>query len=276
MATGVSSSRKLSLFTHLVKHVYTGEIQLPRKTVNILHDFDINDGKYQCRMVDKDKMVQNKVKEFMLDNFYSMAPVPVVLKLFMECKMTSYLEDELDLWCQTGVSYGIFQGDRIVGASFNLFVEKTSERLDYVSAREWLNQAAEVATSQTQHNPVHVWRNTQFLHLQHFNQQIISSQGAKFGLHLACGAVEEVYRRKTNIFIPIIRTICNKIWEQGGVVTMVTNVPWQLEHMNEHFPGKVELVDSVRYNDLELTINEKRVFKPLDELDSIKYIYLIP
>ena len=57
---------------------------------------------------------------------------------------------------------------------------------------------------------------------------------------------------------------------------MVTNVPWQLEHMKKHFPGKVELVDSVRYNDLELTINEKRVFKPLDELDSIKYIYLIP
>ena len=178
MKLKLTSSRKSFLLRHLAKHAYDGNIQLPRTGVNILENFDICEGRYKCKRLEKHKHLQSKVREF-------------VVELFKERKMSDYLEDELNLWCDTGVSFAICDDDKITGVILSLFIEKESDTPDYVSAKEWLNQAADLATSQTRHNPAHVWRNAQFLHLQHFNQQIISKHGAKFGLHAGAGCLSE-------------------------------------------------------------------------------------
>ena len=68
-------------------------MRLPRTRVNVLDDFNLFEGKYQCKRVDKKN--RSKVQAFMLDNFYAIAPVPVVLELYKDRKMTDYLEDEL-------------------------------------------------------------------------------------------------------------------------------------------------------------------------------------
>jgi len=139
MTSGLSSVNKVNLLKHLAKHAYNGEIQLQRTSVNILDNFNISDGKYKCLRVDKDKVVRSKVEEFMLDNFYAIAPVPVVLELYKDGKMTEYLEDELNLWSSCGVSFGVFHGEKVAGAGLNLFVAKPVEDVDYVSARDWHN-----------------------------------------------------------------------------------------------------------------------------------------
>ena len=103
----MTSSGKSFLLRHLAKHAYDGKIQLPRTGVNILENFDICDGKYKCRRLDKHKELQSKVREFVVENFYAPAPVPTALELYKERKMTDYLEDELNLWFDSGVSFGI-------------------------------------------------------------------------------------------------------------------------------------------------------------------------
>ena len=275
MTSSLSSSSRINLLNYLAKYAYNGEIQLPRTSVNILNNFNISDGKYQCMRVDRDKVVRSKVEDFMLDNFYAIAPVPVVLELFKDCKKTEYLEDELNLWSNSGVSYGVLHGEKVAGAGLNLFVAKPVNSVDYVPAKDWHNLAAELSTSQTCHNPVYFWRNCQFLHLQHFNQHIINNHGASFGLHLGCLSLGEEYRGKDQITHLIIRAICNQVWDQGGVLTTVANFPAFEKYLRKYFPDNVHLVDSVKYKDLELTINGKRVFKPLETLDNIRYLALV-
>ena len=195
-------------------------ILFTRIGVNILDNFEICEGKYQCMRVGTEN--RSKVQNFMLDNFYAIAPVPVVLDLFKDRKMTDYLEDELDLFCDNGVSFGIFHGDKVVGAGLNLFVENPTQKIDYVCAKDWHNRAAEFASKHSDQNPVHLWRNSQFLHLQHFCQQVIAENDAKFGLH-SCFSLAEDYRGKDGITHHLIRTICHNVWDKGGVVTTVAN-----------------------------------------------------
>lgn len=260
---------------YLAKNAYAGKIRLPRTNVKILDSFEICEGKYQCRRVEK-RDDRTKVQNFMLDNFYAIAPVPVVLELFKDRKMTQYLEDELNLFCDGGVSFGIFHGDRVAGAGLNLFVEKPSQKSEYVCARDWHNRAAAFASTLSNQDPVHVWRNSQFLHLQHFCQQVIADNDAQFGLHLSCLSLADDYRGNDGITHHLIRTMCNEVWDKGGVITTVANFTAFETNLRKHFPGKVHLLDKVPYRDLDFTIKGRKVFKPLETLDSIRYLALIP
>ena len=211
----------------------------------------------------------------MLDNFYAIAPVPVVLELYKDRKMTDYLEDELNLFCDGGVSFGIFHGDKVAGAGLNLFVEKPTQKIDYVCAKDWHNKASELTSTQSGQNLAHFWRNSQFLHLQHFCQHVITQNDAKFGFHIGCLSLGEDYRGQDGITHELIRTICNKVWEEGGVLTTVANFTAFETYLRKYFPENVHLLDMVHYKDLELTINGRRVFKPLEKLESIQYIALV-
>ena len=276
MSSSLSSSSKLHLVRHLAQHAYEGKIQLPRSRANILNNFDICEGTYQCRRMDQDNEVQSKVKEFVLDNFYATAPVPVALELFKERKVTTYLEDEINQWFHTGVSFGIFHGDKIIGTSFNFLVEKPTETPDYVSAREWHNYAAELVTTQSHHNPLHAWRHYQLLHWQHFAKQITDAEDALFGLHMGTGCVEKEYRGKNNIIFDITRHFFTKVQDQGGVISDVVTFPAGEIFLRDTYANNAKLVDSVMYKDLNLTINGKRIFKPLQKLNRMCYFSLVP
>jgi len=266
----------MQLHRQLVKHAnaYSGEIQLPRPYVNILHNFTFCDGKYDCKRLDRNQEGRVQVQDLLLDNFYTTAPLPVALELFKERKMTQYLQDELNLLFEGGVSFGVFQGQNLAGAIVNLFVEKPSQPTEYVCAKDWLNQAAELAVSQSSHHPVYFWRNLQFLHLQHFIQHVISEHDAEFGLHICGGARSKEFRgkEKDSFLSSLFRNLCEQVWAQGGVLTTVATFP----NMERAFPRDEQLIlDTVNYKELELTINGRRVFKPLEDLGSIKYLALV-
>ena len=67
-----------------------------------------------------------------LERFYSKAPVPVALKLYPhphtetneKPKASDFLQKELDLFCDSGSSFGVFHNGKIIGAGFNLFVDR--------------------------------------------------------------------------------------------------------------------------------------------------------
>lgn len=257
---------------YLAQHLYRGKIDLPRLPVNFLHGTDICGGKYLSKLVDKD--TRTPVENFMLDNFYSLAPVPVALGLYKDRKMSKYLEDELNMFCDNGVSFGLYNRDRVIGAGFNIYFEPPSpaQQVGYVCAKDWHNRAAMFAAEQTCQDPVHVWRNYQFLHLQHFNHRVVMETGAKFGLHLSCLSLDEEYRGKDQITTHLIMSLCEQVWAQGGVVTTVANFTQFETHLKKHFPGKVRLIDKVAYSELEFAVKGRRVFEQLEKLDSIRYI----
>jgi len=273
MKTAVQTLDKWHL-DHLAKHMYRGKINLPRLPVNLLHNTDICGGKYLSRRVDKD--TRGPVVNFMLENFYSLAPVPVALGLYKERKMSKYLEDELDMFCDNGVSFGVYDGDKVIGAGFNIYFEPPGpdQQVGYVCAKDWHNRAAMIAAKQTCQDPVHVWRNYQFLHLQHFNQRVVVENGAKFGLHLSCLSLDEEYRGKDQITSHLIKTLCEQVWAQGGVITTVANFTPFETHLRKHFPGRVNLLDKVAYSELEFSVEGRRVFEQLEYLDSIRYLYI--
>ena len=71
-----------------------------------------------------------------------------------------------------------------------------------------------------------------------------------------------------------MKTLCTKIWDQGGIVTTATNIPYQIHSLRENFPYNFQLVDNVMYKDLDLIINGNRVFKTLEGLHDSSYITL--
>ena len=59
---------------------------------------------------------------------------------------------------------------------------------------------------------------------------------------------------------------------RGGVCTTVSNFPSFDASLARHF--SLSLVDSVKYEDLELTIDKRRVFESLASLQRINYYAL--
>ena len=104
----------------------TGKIGLPR-THNPqlkLENFQLND-KYSVKIINNSN--RNVVQKFMLDTFYTLAPVPVALKLYDEgqSEMSDFLKDELSLYCDQGMASGIFHEDKVIGAGWNLYFDRS-------------------------------------------------------------------------------------------------------------------------------------------------------
>ena len=65
------------------------------------------------------------LKIFFEDNFYRAAPVPRCLGLYDGQHVSDFLEQELSLWCNTGVSMGLIHQGRVVAAGFNLYINRS-------------------------------------------------------------------------------------------------------------------------------------------------------
>ena len=69
-----------------------------------------------------------KIEIIFLDEFYSVAPVPVALQLYKEKNgkksISEFLYDELSLFFDCGVSFGIFHENKVIGIGMNLMFER--------------------------------------------------------------------------------------------------------------------------------------------------------
>ena len=62
-----------------------------------------------------------------LDNFYCAAPVPRCLGLYDGQHVSEFLQQELSLWCNTGVSMGLTHQGKVVAAGFNLYIDRLGQ-----------------------------------------------------------------------------------------------------------------------------------------------------
>ena len=120
---------------HLQKFPYIpSKIGLPRDIPRDKHDFfesyKICDGKYTAELINPSN--RQEVKKVMLDNFYCKAPVPVALGLHKNKEgktiISDFLEDEISLFLDTGVSFAIFHGHKIIGVGTNLIFNRLANK----------------------------------------------------------------------------------------------------------------------------------------------------
>ena len=269
------TSRWLS--DHLSQFLYSKKIMIPRRQVNKglldLHSFEVANGKYRCHLVGN----ENKfVRKFLLDNFYSKAPVPTVLGLYKDKKVTNFLEDELDLLCDNAASFVICDSNEVIGAFTNLSFEKSDKDIGYICAEEWLNTAAKLADEMTpENNPAHFWRNAQFLHLEHFGQHVAQKFDADFAFHLSGACLAENYRGNGHskiILEEYIKNLVETVSAQGGVLTTVMNIPALEKFLMKSFANNIHIIDRVPYSALELKIHGQRVFEKLEKQGSIVFM----
>ena len=190
--------------------------------------------------------------------------------------LSDFLKDELSLFCDDGVSAGIFHGGTVIGGGWNMFFERFDEKSgvseeEYINAETWLNAAAELAELDPE--PSQCWRHFQFLHLQHYCQHLIRRYDAEFALHMSLLSFHEDHRGGT-IARELISQIVEHVHEAGGVVTTVGNFPAFPRFWMKEFPNTV-IEDYVKYSKLELTINKEKVFKNLEKLDGISFLSVV-
>lgn len=255
----------------LQKPFKAGRVGLPRTKDHLLklENFKLVDGKYSVKTLDESN--KSVVQQFMLDTFYSLAPVPAALKLYDggQGQVCEFLKDEISVYCDQGMASGIFHGDKVVGAGWNLYFPRSQHLGDYINAESWLNSAAHLA--HVNKEPAHCWRHYQFLHLQHFCEHIIQKYDAKFGLHMSLLAFHEDYRGKDNLAKHLIGALVGRVLNDGGVVTTVGNFPSFVKFWTQEF-SSAAVEDFVRYDQLDLTINNEKTFHKLSRLDGITYM----
>lgn len=265
------------LKSYLKENQYEGSIRLPRKKHDIFQNFSVCGGKYRACLVTPKTRPQ--VQQFMLENFYSLAPVPSVLGLYSG-KVTPYLEDELSLFLDQNLSFGLYHEDRIVAAGFNLLfehgLEEEEEEEEMVRAVDWHNTAAEIAMEEGEEDVVAKWRNSQFLHLQYVGQKTAARYKTPFCLHFSCLATHSDYRGKDHMTTRLLDKLIRQVWSKGGVVTTVSNLPFFEASLLKTYKNEVSILDRVPYTSLQLTLSGKPVFHSLESLNSITYLSLYP
>jgi len=70
--------------------------------------------------------------------------------------------------------------------------------------------------------------------------------------------------------------VMRQVFEKGGTVTTVSNFPAFERSLNEFFPGQVEVLHKVPYEQLKLRINGEMVYPALNHLGAITYLAINP
>ena len=106
-------------------------------------------------------------------------------------RISDFLYDELSLFLDSGLSFAIYHESQIIGIGMNLMFERfghikmiivalrlpscrKEDTAEYTRALEWHNNAAVIASQSfpEAQDTIHCWRHYQFLHLQHFCQNV--------------------------------------------------------------------------------------------------------
>ena len=117
------NSSTMKIRNYLQKFPYkSGKIGISRDQFNLFKGYKFCDGKYNAEIINSSN--RQEVKKFMFENFYCQAPVPVALELYRnkngETDISEFLEDEISLLFDCGVSYAIYHGDKVVAIGTNL------------------------------------------------------------------------------------------------------------------------------------------------------------
>merc|ERR1719305_597916 len=120
------------------------------------------------------------------------------------------------------------------------------------------------------------WRNWQLLHLHYMAKREARRKGKAFNLHLSCYSLDSYFRGKDNLTSDMMGEVMRQVFEKGGTVTTVSNFPAFEKSLKLFFPGQVEVLHRVPYEELNLRINGEMVFPSLNRLGNITYLSINP
>ena len=124
--------------------------------------------------------------------------MPAALQLYKnkegEQRISPFLCDELSLFFDCGVSFAVLHEGQVIGILTNLLFERydkmyskhvdstlfawvifrteDNSNSEYITAKAWHDAAADIASEGSPSEMVHCWRHYQFLHLQHYGQNV--------------------------------------------------------------------------------------------------------
>jgi len=277
-----SKTAWLTKYLHQTR--YRGKILLPRKPPRdkLFDNIKVCNSKFEVNHITPQNC--HDTKNLMLEIFYKKAPVPSCLELYKNQTLTPFLEDEIDIFLNSGVSIAfqdLSKGRKVFGAGFSFYFEDDEEDRPELRAEDWHNSAADHIedTIGSHEERSHIWRNYQLIHLKHYCQKIVREEKADFGVHMSQLALEEPYRGGGilhGIIPDMFKKMSQQIWEKNGIITTVSNFPAFSRFLETHFVGHIKLIDKVPYKNLKLRQeNGKLVFESLNNLGSIDYYAII-
>ena len=213
---------------------------------------------------------KTKVKNFILDNFYSNAIVPSAINLRDTWPKFEYLNDEMDLMLDSPacVITTNMKGD-LVGAVINtIWLVDPDYKAFPVDPIEWLNLSGDIAMETTK-DPLYravIWRNYQFMLIYHLTQSSAQKQGCEYYLYGGMGYTEPEYRDRGGT--PLFMSFCNDWAESKKTLFFNTGTyPGFMKMIERKLPGMFTSLADMPYNKLTFRLQDDHepAFNSLDE-----------
>ena len=226
------------------------------------------------------KSLRLLAKEYMLKSFYEEAPIPHILgfdaRIKSGCQTTcDYLDKEMDAHLDSGVSAVFCDKDdmsHIVGCGFSKIWTKNA---DYnpiydIDVKSWHNLAAKKVEEKDTVTGILEWRTLQSLHIYNLGQKLLSTSSKKFAFYLAMLHISSCARKGGLSSETILNTLMREFDISDCLFYCQSNFPSFDKTVYKIFPNP-QIVDCVKYNDLDLLVNGERCFRNLNHLDSLKF-----
>lgn len=226
-------------------------------------------------MLEKDDH-KKEVYDYMLKNFYTKALIPSTIKLTDTLKEFPYLDEELHMFMNSGLSE-IFLNDQgsIVGAHL-LSVWKADK--DYpvfdVPIKDWFNAADRLASEhgKSDSHRIVIWRNYQMWFMYHVGQCLAREQNKPWLIYPSISFVDKEYRGPE-----VSRNFLHSNWQFHDSPTTVNYTLGTFPHFAHHaeiiYEGKLKILDSAKYADLSLMMSDGRnLFESLKDKEGVTLI----
>jgi len=219
------------------------------------------------------KQDKDKVKRFMLDKFYTSAPIPNAIKLKDTWQKYPYLDDELDLMLDSKASIGIYENstNRLLASQINTIwnVDPDPAELPLTDPTLWLNVAAEIAQEETS-DPFYrtvIWRDYHFQLIYHLVQGHARKLLCDQVMYAGMGFTEPELRKKGASGIAMFLS-GGLEWsrQNNSIITFMTTVPKFHEKTQKSLSGMFDTLAIIPYKDLNFKPrqDDKNVFGNID------------
>lgn len=253
------------LLTYLSKNRYRGTINIPRHSISLDNPKkyeQLNELGNSISFVKQDE--KDVMKKGMLEKFYSSAPFPKVTRLLNSYPKYSYLDQELDVLLNSGLSQiyrSVDDGNKMIGGTLSMYWKTDwSYEASFVSGRDWFNAAAKVAHQYGKDDGevIAIYRDFVYQWIYHTCQYLAQKNKKNFILYNASGYVdsddEGVKFTTVLTNIHLMQKLAHDL--DGLYVALATRKNF-LKRTEEIFPLGYEIVDIIEYGALDLTLKNK-------------------
>ena len=219
---------------------------------------------------------KNKAFEYTLQNFYGTAIIPCTLRLKDSLKEDSYLNEEISMFINSGLSRMILdeKGSIIATVFFTAWKAKEDYPTFDVALKDWFHMANRLATEfgTTDVHKTLIWRNYQLLFKYHTGQCLAQAQNKPWLIYPSLSYVNPEYRNSQ-----MIRDQIYPMWplqsSDVAVSYTVGTFPNFVAYYKKLHKAGFKVLDKVAYTDLELTMQDGRnIFEDLKDMDGITLV----